>query len=450
MAKKNASQPRRGLRLRSAPWVRQTRRERISSIKSRWGSNPANIQRYIEVMSQRPVSFSDKPVRDFLQKNADFFLEMLRSYDKQHKQRMFPAGWTQRLSQEEVTNAWRLADAYSKLHLREHFSRRLYSGLRDYLKARNYPVDNAVIEKVSLRFLSGAVDNPAQSIDWRAMERDYHAELKNRRRREQEDRTTTNIMVDYTVKGKRLTPNQFRNVKRWWRRNVEKYQKETDDALLHGYMDGKTEEVIRAEVDEIKQRYIIKAQLETFPKNPIEHEKLSRTVVAPSSPKKPGTRAERIAGHTPRFPSERAQKQMQRAEAEARAIREKFDPLLYSLTSLERENGSSGWIFKRFLDEKLLPEKLVIQLNAAGHLAQKAFTRVILTTRFRETFGDKSIASLARFFSRLKAYGVENNAAHRLFESSRGREMYDFLVREGLLDNTHDGGKKTYLVRLHD
>jgi hypothetical protein len=449
MAKNNSPSPRRGLRQRSAVWVRQSRRERFSLLKGRWGTLPDSIQQSMDAMAQRPQTFSESSARQFLENNPDFFLQILHTYGKHQKRNSFPAGWALQLSSVEVNRAWRLAEEFYQVKLREYFSRRLFSGLRDYLKARKYPVDKDVLEKVSLRFLPGAVDNPAQSVDWRAMERDYHYELKNRRRREQEDRTTTNIMVDFTVKRKSLTLNQLRNVRRWWRKKVGEYQKETDDALLRGYMDGKPEDVIRAEVDEIRQHFITKAQLETFPKTPVEHPKETRLPTI-SLPQKSGTREDRKAGYMPRPSNGRAQRLMQRAEAVARASREKFDPLSYSLVSLEQENGPSGWLFRRFWDEKLLSEKLVIQLNAAGHLAQKAFTRVILSTRFRETFGDKSIASLARFLSRLKAYGVKNDAAHRYFESARGRDMYDFLVKEGILDNTHDGGKRTYLVRLHN
>ncbi len=446
MTKKNVP-PRKGLRQRSAPWVRQTRRERMNLLSNRWGRFPDSVQRCLKVIEQRPETYSEASARKFLGDNPDFFLEMLHTYGKQSARRAFPPGWAYLLSPEEVNHAWRLADAYSKLKLREYFSKRLNSGLRDYLKTRSYPVDPHVVEKVSMRFLPGVVDNPIQSVDWRALERDYFNELKNRRRRELEDRTTTNIMVDFTVKGKRLTPNQLRNVKRWWRKNVDNYQKESDDVLLTGYLSGKTTEDIRAEVEEIKQRYIMKAQLETFPKATTARN-LPR--VHYSTIKKPGTREERKANYasTPRV--ERAQQLMQRAEAEARASRSKFDPLSYSLASLERENGNSGFLFRRLLAEKLLPEKLVIQLNVAGHLAQKAFTRVVLTTRFRETFGDKSIVSLARFLSRIKGYGVANERAHHYFESARGREMYEFLVREHILDNTHDGNKKSYLVRSHD
>ncbi len=449
MAKKNLPSSRAGLRQRSAPWVRQSRRERVSLFKGRQVANPEFIQRYAGVMAQRPETFSEIPVRQFLGKNVEFFLEMMRNYRKDDKRRALSSGWDRQLSSEEVRSAWRLAEVFCKIKLREHFSRRLFSGLKEYLRARHYPLDSGILEKVSLRFLPGAVENSTHSIDWRAMERDYLYELKTRRRRELEDRTTTNIMVDYTVKGKHLTPNQLRNVQRWWRKKVGEYQKESDDVLLQGYLDGKAEDVIRAEVDEIRQRFIIKAQLETFPKTPVEHKKVSRSL-ASSPPKKAGTRAERKEEYVPRPPRERALRMMQRAEAVARASREKFDALEYSLASLERENGDSGWLFRRFSDEKLLPEKLAIQMNVAGHLAQKAFTRVILNTRFRETFGDKSIASLAHFLSRLKAYGVRNDVAHRNFESSRGREMYEFLVKEGILDNTHDGGKRAYLVRLHD
>ncbi|MDO8625230.1 MAG: hypothetical protein Q7R47_04040, partial [Candidatus Diapherotrites archaeon] len=167
---------------------------------------------------------------------------------------------------------------------------------------------------------------------------------------------------------------------------------------------------------------------------------------------KPGTRMQRIAAHAngtdpEKTPSERTQ-DLQTRQDMARTAGVPFSQTRYIFEQITRQNPAAAQFLSQRLARRDISSDTVTRLFTAGPLTIRVFQHALDQAGFEQAFGRTEIETLARGLANIGGFGKKNERAKAGFRSSRGTEIFEFLVRNGLLETRHHKGQAVYLKRI--
>jgi hypothetical protein len=349
---------------------------------------------------------------------------------------------------------------------RQSFSANLKAGIQAYFKARSIPFDrNAFDAAYNYYFAEGGkkFSNIRHPMDLADFEREYLYARKDFRGLDQINAEEVNALFSKVVGRTRLTPNQRRVVKKWLSAHRQELKK-TRTQLLEEYKrkPGGLKQLFQQPQDspawteffnrliQINNQFIELARqqaLAPFLARPRVKQKPATRELTEAT-RKLGTRAERMAEYAPHEKEKRARTAEVKSRNQLASISGRpFDSTEYALTAMTKENLQTGSMFRELVKKGQLKRGTIVNLFTSGSLTQKIFLQTMQETDFVQRFGVKHIDTLARALAYIGPTGRDIQRTIRNFQSPQGREMFEFLERNGLIETHHGGGKVVYLRR---
>lgn len=443
---------RRGERLRSAPWVRQSRKEQLAIRRKKERLYPPINPLYAEILrfQSRGESVPYEERTTFVDKYSNFILSVFLGGKKVRGKALNIGKVKEDVKDDQK---WKVVLSLFRNQLAnrewQRALNRFWELAHEYLNERGIPWTDGVYKAVMERMSRLIFENPFAAIDWPDFERVYIAEYKRSRRYALDERTWTNHMFEMVTEGKRLTPNQSEAARRLIRsKGMEAYRKAHREAIQrYGFPlleEGQKyyEELAIKYRDETVDG--IRKQLES---QFVQKKKEKKTAGKPPTPKKIGSREERIASYV------RAQKErtfeVREREKLSRISGKPFDSTAYCLDGIRKESAKTASLLEELFRKRFLSASVIQSFFVQGSLSQRVFVHTINETDFVVRFGEKAIEQLARGIVSIGPKSRRIELARKKFDEPGKIPIFEFLERYGVIETQHGGGKFVYLHRFH-
>ncbi len=357
----------------------------------------------------------------------------------------------------------------------------LRKNVERYLRERKLPFDRAIANLVIIEYISTVRPQELFSgkINLQRVEQGYIKLLKEERTAKQRFSQINNKLIKVALQGLGVSNKKVAVARRWVEREHEKYAqlferriKETIQALALPQEEitvgGRKAKAVKLgeslqetlgniskEVWELEKKDLREFVISTMPRTKKGGVSRVSNGNGNSSAQKAGSREQRIAEHGARVTSETAEAisarqniaKLESAKLTARTVGTMFDDLGYCLREIEKTNPNLSIQMKSMLKQGTLKQNSVIQLFANGNLAQRTFSRAINEFKFMETYGPDKVESLARMIYVIGPRVPRIDNVRKSINSRDSALIFDFLVKTGLANPNHRGGKCVMLTR---
>jgi hypothetical protein len=138
---------------------------------------------------------------------------------------------------------------------------------------------------------------------------------------------------------------------------------------------------------------------------------------------------------------------MQKAEQATRLLGGQFDEVSYALNEINKSSPALASQLRQMVEKRVLERDLVVKFFSRGQLSQKAFGRAINEFGFIQKFGEEKVPALARMLTNIGREIPMRGSILRSTRDSSAEDILNFLVRSGLVDDTHRNGACVGLIR---
>ncbi|MFH0715155.1 MAG: hypothetical protein V1847_05275 [Candidatus Diapherotrites archaeon] len=341
----------------------------------------------------------------------------------------------------------------------EKFSERITPFARNYLKERKIPFDRrAFLQSLSDVTFGKRVRDFRSGLDWNAFEKSYRARLKFEKVREFGRNNILNEFVRRAFPLERLSNRQFKRVKQVIEQRMQAFLKVGDELILEGILRGLSD----FELDQLllanENAFLSTIKEDVLKEFSFSNKKGTVNQRATAEIAK-GDRARRMAEYS-RTPSASAlgrQNVQARERAEQRVAQARgkpFDEAEFDLKIFgenSQYNSEAPKLVEKLVRERALNRQNLHKLAIAGPLCQRVFVETLSGTSFLQEFGNRQVNALAFGLANIGSEGKKIEKAKTLFiaheNSKMSESIYHFLVKNGVLEVDHGGGKVVYIHR---
>jgi hypothetical protein len=357
----------------------------------------------------------------------------------------------------------------------------LKKNVEKYLRGRKLPFNGGLVSLVVMDYVATVRPEElfAGRINLAKIENHYIRLLKEERTARQRFSEINNKLIRAALQGLGVSNKKVGVARRWVEREHEKYAqlferriKETIQAMalpqeeitIEGRrakavkLDGSLQETlgkISKEIWELEKKDLREFVISTMPKlKKGEGVRLSNGN-GNNSARKIGSREQRMTEYGARSTQEMDEvvsarqnaAKLESAKMTARTVGTRFDDLGYCLREIEKTNPNLSVQMRSMLKQGTLKQNSVIQLFSNGNLAQRTFSRAINEFKFIESYGPDKVESLARMIYVIGPRVPRIDNVRKSINPRDSALIFDFLVKTGLANPNHRGGKCVMLAR---
>jgi hypothetical protein len=347
----------------------------------------------------------------------------------------------------------------------------LEKSLRNYFSKRGFPAKTEIDKKALSRAISEYIDfnsiDLAKKLDMAKLEQSFLKFRREMKREEFAEHQEMNHIFRKAFGRARLTAKQRKTALKSIRREYHRFRASLDEstkaALNHGDTSklSETREVIENKfVERIKQDLLSSFGVIAPKQKPkmivgLNGIDLNGNNMTNHQLKKAGDRRARMAAHEKAelHNTRRKERELKDIELAAKNNGVKFDSPSFILQEMRTANPKGAQILSDLRKQGFLSDASLRKLYSRGFLAQRLFVVTLNETNFLKEFGFDTVNSLANGLSSIGYQGKLIDGIVKSFHTPdsphTGQRIFNFLVKSGIIEASHGGGKVAYLKRLH-
>ncbi len=445
-----------------SPWAKQPKSQ-VFKIRQAHGqlNHPKKIKDAL-VLNKRYPNITTQEKIDFLKRHAKEAARANKKFTKGIKQstleECFRKGMLQWMENEHDTNS-AFANTLNLILGSGRNSERLTGEIlkktAGYLEERKIPVEPHILgNALSAHFKKNKMETPNQALDLRAIEKEYIKHRKFARMIGFEANKTVNFYLGKIIGNARLNPGQKKAAKKWLFKELGKHEERLENEANNLFLENEKEwtqetaEKINRKIEEIDAEFVEGAQKTLWKRFLKQAKHQPEPARKRGEAEKLGRRDERMARYTPKEknPKQR-QAEIKTAENMAKRSGRRFDSAEYAIRQIASANPGAGRKFRELAGLKKLDRESIVRLFTSGTLAQKTFLKAVVEKGFESRFGQRDINALAKGIAFIGPVGRKIEKAKKAFQSPKGKQIFEFLEKEGLVETHHSGGSVAYLKR---